>query len=334
MAGSLISGGLSLAGSLLGGESSSDGIRSAANTSADASRYAAELQRQNYLDTQQLNSPSRFNGLAAQTRMAQLLGLDQTGFNEAYYLKRYPDVAAAVAAGDFTSGAEHYMKHGKAEGRKVLDPSYSSGQDFGSMLESYQDWEPFNFQADPGYDWRMSQGLNALDRSAAARGGLQSGAALKEAARYGQNFASNEYQNAYSRWNNDETNDYNRWSNGRNSSFNKLASMAGMNQVAMDNISNAGANYANNAGNIAANNATNQGHAAIAQGNLTGSMYGAGANALAYGLGGLNGNSLTSLYGGLGGMGSGIGANMASMFNSWSPFDYSGYNAVADFIDP
>jgi hypothetical protein len=54
----------------------------------------------------------------------------------------------------------------------------------------------------------MSEGLKALDRTAAARGGMISGAAQKAAARYGQDMASNEYQNAYNRYNQNRSQRY------------------------------------------------------------------------------------------------------------------------------
>jgi hypothetical protein len=63
--------------------------------------------------------------------------------------------------------------------------------------------QPFgmaDYQADPGYAFRVQQGQQAIDRSAAARAGLQSGAALKEAARFGQEMGSQEYGNAYNRF--------------------------------------------------------------------------------------------------------------------------------------
>ena len=63
--------------------------------------------------------------------------------------------------------------------------------------------QPFDmskFEADPGYSFRMSEGLKALDRQAAARGGLMSGAALKAAGRFGQESASQEFGNAYNRY--------------------------------------------------------------------------------------------------------------------------------------
>jgi hypothetical protein len=55
-------------------------------------------------------------------------------------------------------------------------------------------------EQDPGYAFRLAEGQKAIDRSAAAKGGLQSGAALKAAAEYGQSMGSQEYGNAYNRF--------------------------------------------------------------------------------------------------------------------------------------
>ena len=65
------------------------------------------------------------------------------------------------------------------------------------------EYTPFGmpqFQADPGYNVRMAEGMKALERSAAARGLLQSGGTLKGIQQYGQNLASSEYENAFSRY--------------------------------------------------------------------------------------------------------------------------------------
>lgn len=43
-------------------------------------------------------------------------------FSENWYLKRNPDVAAAVKKGVFKTGYHHYIQNGKAEGRKPLPP--------------------------------------------------------------------------------------------------------------------------------------------------------------------------------------------------------------------
>lgn len=59
---------------------------------------------------------------------------------------------------------------------------------------------PYSFQAnDPSYDWRLKQGGQALDRSAASRGLLLSGAQIKGATDYGQGAASQEYGAQYNR---------------------------------------------------------------------------------------------------------------------------------------
>jgi hypothetical protein len=52
---------------------------------------------------------------------------------------------------------------------------------------------------DPGYQFRLSEGLKAMGNNAKARGGLISGNALKAAQGYGQSMASQEYQNAFNR---------------------------------------------------------------------------------------------------------------------------------------
>jgi len=67
-------------------------------------------------------------------------------------------------------------------------------------LAPYQDFGMPQFQADPGYNFRMAEGIKALERSAAARGLLQSGGTLKGITQYGQNLASDEYQNAFGRY--------------------------------------------------------------------------------------------------------------------------------------
>ena len=65
------------------------------------------------------------------------------------------------------------------------------------------EYTPFGmpqFEADPGYAFRMSEGVKALERSAASRGILQSGGTLKDITRFGQDAASQEYQNAFLRY--------------------------------------------------------------------------------------------------------------------------------------
>ena len=67
-------------------------------------------------------------------------------------------------------------------------------------LAPYEDFGMKQFEADPGYNFRMAEGMKGLERSAAARGLLQSGSTLKGIQQYGQNLASSEYENAFSRY--------------------------------------------------------------------------------------------------------------------------------------
>lgn len=52
---------------------------------------------------------------------------------------------------------------------------------------------------EPGYQFRLGQGQEALERSAAARGVLRTGGTLKDLIQYGQNFGAQEYNNVFGR---------------------------------------------------------------------------------------------------------------------------------------
>jgi hypothetical protein len=74
------------------------------------------------------------------------------------------------------------------------------GQGYGQFATAEFTPEAFAAGQDPGYAFRMKEGLKAVDAQAAARGGLISGAALKASQRFGQDMASQEYQNAFNRY--------------------------------------------------------------------------------------------------------------------------------------
>ena len=146
-------------------------------------------------------------------------------------------------------------------------PFLETGTEFFNRLAALQRGGPEaaqNFlQMDPGYQFRLSEGLKALDRQAAARGGLISGAALKAAQRYGQDVASQEFGNAY----------------------NRLASMANVGPQAAGVMSNLGQTYATNVGNLGLGAAQAAGQGLMGAAQARGSSYIGGANALTGGLG-------------------------------------------------
>ena len=83
----------------------------------------------------------------------------------------------------------------------------TGGEDNGFLMRRFG---MEDFEADPGYQFRMDEGMRGVEGGAAARGGLLSGAALKAIQKYGQGLASQEYGNAYNRFTADQTNQYNR----------------------------------------------------------------------------------------------------------------------------
>jgi hypothetical protein len=117
------------------------------------------------------------------------------------------------------------------------------------------------FKADPGYAFRMSEGMKALERSAAQRGGLLSGSTLKATQRYGQDLASQEYQNAFNRYQAERTgtlNPFQALAGTAQSSANTLGQQAGAfgNAMASNII---GAGNAQAAGQIGQANAFSSG---------------------------------------------------------------------------
>ena len=127
-----------------------------------------------------------------------------------------------------------------------------------------------DFEQDPGYGFRMSEGLKALDRTAAARGNLLSGATLKGAQRYGQDLGSQEYQNAF-----------NRYQTNRSNILNPLQSLAGIGQTSTNQGISAGSNYATNVGNLGMGAAANQANAGLTAAQANQSAYGNVGNAFA-----------------------------------------------------
>jgi hypothetical protein len=149
-----------------------------------------------------------------------------------------------------------------------------------------------DYQADPGYAFRLSEGQKALDRQAAARGGLISGGALKAAQRYGQEMGSQEFGNAYNR----ALTGYNTGVASENQLYNRQAALSGIGQTATNLVGQAGQNYGTSVGNALINQGANVGNARMAAASAYGSaLSGIGS---AYGR---NPVSFGSLYGGRGG---------------------------------
>lgn len=126
-------------------------------------------------------------------------------------------------------------------GLKAL-PAYSQGVMPGGNL--VRPFSNADFQADPGYGFRLSEGMKTLENSAASRGNLLSGATLKGIQKYGQGLASQEYQNAYNRYTGDQA-----------TQRNALASLTGFAPTASSAMQAGDMAYGSNAANLASNTA-------------------------------------------------------------------------------
>jgi hypothetical protein len=174
-----------------------------------------------------------------------------------------PWIALAIG-GSALLGANASKSASKTQAASADQATQLQERMFNKQVELQEPWRQAGINAlnkiesgdimgsmDPSYSFRFQEGLKALDRQAAARGGLISGGALKAAQRYGQDFASTEFGNAY----------------------NRLASRAGLGQTAANTMGNAAGQFGVNAGNLM-----------TSAGAARASGYVGGANALTGGL--------------------------------------------------
>lgn len=125
---------------------------------------------------------------------------------------------------------------------------------------------------DPGWQFRMKEGLGALQRSAAAKGTLLTGGAMKDLAAFGQDFASNEYDKVYRRALGEYQQAYGIFNDNAANQFGRLYQVSGQGLgaagAAANNASSYGTNSAINAagganaaaaGVVGANNANTTG---------------------------------------------------------------------------
>lgn len=284
-----IGGAVSVGGALMQSSAAGD----AADAQSGAAANSTAEQRRQYDQTRQDQKPFYNTGVSANQQLAYLMGLNPTASSPAP-LQTSTSLSTAAqqpAGGQPLSkpewealNARNGMDVGGTKGEyeaylteaskqfngyygtpapvPAATPATATGTydntnpnlgGFGSLAKGFS---MADYEADPGYAFRLSEGQKALERSAAAKGGLNSGAAMKAAITYGQGQGSQEYGNAYNRYNTNQTNLYNR-----------LAGLAGSGQTSANTLATVGQNTANQiSGNY---NAVGNAQAAgsIAQGN-------------------------------------------------------------------
>lgn len=193
------------------------------------------------------------------------------------YLQREAAKDAAEAQTNAANNANAVSQSVYEQQRKDYEPWRQAGITALNGLNSpafQKDFSMEDYKTDPGYQVRLNEGLKSVNASASARGNAQGGATMKALTRFGQDYASNEYQKAYDRYN-----------ANLNNKFNRLSSVAGLGQVSTQGMSNAAQNYGSNvSGNL------------MAAGNAQSASQIAGANAMSNTIGSIGNTALNYQY--------------------------------------
>lgn len=246
---------------------------------------------------------------AAQAAMSGVLGATKDAQN---YLGGAQGTLNNLWAGE-QSNLTPYLTAG-TQGVNSLASAFAPG---GQLAQQFSAPTAAQAAATPGEQFMLEQGTQAVDRSAAAAGGLGSGGTLKALTQYGQGLASTAYQQAYN-------NALNTFQTNHNNTLGGLLALTGVGQNATGQYNQSSQNYGGNtlvdatqSGLFGIQGATTAGNYAVGAGN-------AQANA-AYN----SGTSWNNTLGGLVNTGKSVilGQNDLSQVNSnlGSALDKSGY---------
>jgi hypothetical protein len=257
--------GIGAAGSVAAGVIGANGAKSAANTQAAAANNAQQLQAQeaqNALDFQKQQYAT------SQQQEAPYLQAGNNGLNALQY---------GLGTGGTANGS------GVAQG-SLLTPY---GQSFNAPTGLTE-------QNDPGYQARLQLGQDAIQRSAAARGGIVTGGTAQALNNEAQDYASNEYGNVYNRALNTFDTNFSAYNTNQANQYNKLAQVAGAGQATAANMAAQGQNAANAVSNINMTTGAQQGQDINNAGAATASGQVGSSNAYGGALSGI-GNNISNL---------------------------------------
>lgn len=228
---------IGVVGGAMANKSANKGIDKATQAQQQSKEAANKLQWDMYQQSRTDNEPFRQNALTAQQEYMALMGL-------APYTQPQAAPQTSNAYG-FTPYNSRRMGEGKF-GPSIFDDRVGPGgmpitggmpnvQTGGNTPATQVTKTPEQLQQDafgrfrntPGYQFGLQTGFDQVQSSAAARGGLYSGATLKALQKFGNDYAD---QQGYSPY------------------MNRLASLAGMGQTANAQNAQLGMNYANQAG--------------------------------------------------------------------------------------
>lgn len=190
----LIGGAATVAGAAISANAAGKASRAQADASQEASAVSYKIsQEQLAAQKEALDKQIAASGATVDKQLlAQRDALDQQmAFQAARYEQARADLAPYRITGE---NATNQLS-------TLLGIGGNTGAaDYGRFRTADFTPEQFRANQDPGYGFRFSEGLKAVDRQAASRGGLISGNALKASQAFGQDMASQEYTNAFNRF--------------------------------------------------------------------------------------------------------------------------------------
>lgn len=211
MVGAVVGAAVSIGTSLIGASSQKKAAKKAAQQQQAAADRAIQQQQQQYNQAREDQAPFLDAGRQAQMNLAYLMG----------------NIPEGMSMEELASKANTNLG------------------EFGYLSKPFSG----DYQADPAFARRLEEGQKAIERSAAARGGLLSGATQKALQEFSQQVASDEYAQAYNRYVTEQTNLYN-----------SLAAQAGLGSRTAELLTTSGQNTANQIGDYT----TQSGNAAAA----------------------------------------------------------------------
>lgn len=110
--------------------------------------------------------------------------------------------ASAYASGKQSKAAQQalaYQQQADQRQQKNFAPYLGLGEQAAGKLGELSSGNMGSFFTSPDYNFRVNEGINALQNSAAAKGGLLSGNAMRGITAFGQNLGASEFQNYWNR---------------------------------------------------------------------------------------------------------------------------------------
>lgn len=269
---------MNVAAAVVGGAMSYSASKSAANSQAAAAAQADATQRYQFDETNRLNAPFRETGLAANNRLAHLLGIgrDTSVSTSGMSYEQMLAMADADHRQKYGVGIDDIDQNVANAWKDQMRSAASSGIDqnsiggqWGSLLRNYGQSDAENdyiYQTQKQFG--LDEGVKGINRMAAASGGIMNGAVAKALTRFGNDYAGTKLGESY-----------NRFENNKNSTYNKLAGVSGAGQQATNQINAAGQNMANNISSNQIGLGNARGASAIAGANSFNNALSSGVNA-------------------------------------------------------